>query len=333
MANMKKLGSRLFRSLNGRLPGGSPQERSTTTRPQQPEARKVATALRITDGVSVSAIDSLQKYFREGGASIVQAAFAHTYFVHPDRVREQTPYYPDRARFSRRIYPDLQKGAYATWPGDGREVRLDDNQYAQNAWERYTGHGIVRGSGYGLRHIWGNPWNPEAFTAGWNFCYMPFWAGMLTERQHPLPELEEAIRQASWDLYFRGNPVCQPPEFVQNPGVDLASLLDGQPILVLYREASLAQRHPRSNRPDTPISYESTFEHVRAIRGQTRQSWVNIYKASRLLQGKPHGAFGTINVENSAKSCVRKINRETGLSFAELEALLDEHGLGNPAGG
>ena len=34
---------------------------------------------------------------------------------------------------------------------------------------------------------------------------MPFWAGMLTEEQHPHPELERAIRQASWDLYFRDN--------------------------------------------------------------------------------------------------------------------------------
>ena len=256
----------------------------------------------------------------------MQAAFAHTYFVHPERVREKTPYYPDRARFSRTYYPGLEKGSYATWPGDGREVRLDDNQYAQSAWERYTGHRIARGSGYSLRHIWGNPWDPNAFTAGWNFCYMPFWAGMLTERQHPLPELEEAIRQTSWDLYFRHNPVCEPPEFVENPGIDMASVLDGQPILVLYREVSST---PVQSKTDTAESYGSTFEHVKAIRRQTNQSWVNIRKASRMLQGKSHGAFGTLNVENGAKSCVRRIHRETSLSFAEIEALLDEHRLGN----
>ena len=328
MVNVKKFSSRWFRSLTGR----PSQNSSKIASPQQLETPMVTTTISVSSGVSVSAIESLEKYFREGGTSIVQAAFSHTYFVHPDRVREQTPYYPDRARFSRRFYPGLQKGAYATWSGDGREVRLDDNQYAQSAWERYTGHGIVRGSGYGLRHIWGNPWDPDAFTAGWNFCYMPFWAGMLTERHHPLPELEEAVRQASWDLYFRDNPVCQPPEFVQNPGVDLASLLGGQSILVLYRTASSAPRRPRSNRSDTSILYESNLEHVRALRSQARQSWVNIRKASRLLQEKPHGAFGTKNVENSAKSCVRKIHRETGLSFAEIEALLDEHGLGNDAG-
>ena len=329
MANMNQRGSRWFRSLKGRIAVGPFQGRATAACSRPQETPVVATTLRVANGVSVSAIESLQNYFREGGASIVQAAFAHTYFVHPDRVREKTPYYRDRARFSRRHYPGLEKGCYTKWAGDGREVRLDDNQYAQSAFERYTGHRIARGSGYGLRHIWGNPWDPDAFTAGWNFCYMPFWAGMLTERQHPLPELEEAIRQTSWDLYFRDNPVCEPPEFVKNPGVDLPSLLDGQPILVLDRKASSAQSRPRANQPDTPISYESTFEHVQAIRSQTHQSWVSIRKASRLLQGKPHGTFGTLNVENSAKSCVRKIHRETGLSFAEIGGLLDEHGLGD----
>ena len=332
MGNMKRLTPRWIQFLRGRITVGPLQDRATTACPQQTETPRDAATIAVASSVSVSAIESLQKYFREGGSSIVQAAFAHTYFVHPDRVREQTPYYPGRARFSRRHYPSLQKGDYATWSGDGREVRLDDNQYAQSAWARYTRHEIVRGSGYGLRHIWGNPWDPDAFTAGWNFCYMPFWAGMLTERHHPLPELEEAIRQASWDLYFRDNPVCKPPEFVQNPGVDLASLLHGQPILVLYREASYSPRRPRSNQLNTPTSFESPFEHVRDIRRQTRQSWVNIYKASRLLQEKPHGAFGTLNVENGAKSCVRKIHRETGLSFEEIEALLDEHGLGNHPG-
>ena len=287
------------------------------------------TELRICTEPSASPIESLEHYFQIGGVSIIQAAFAHTYFVNPDKVRERTPYYPNRARTSREYYPGKNNGSTATWLGDGREVRLGLNHYAQYAWERYTGRRLERGSGYSVRHIWGHPWDPDMFTAGWNFCYMPFWAGMLTERQHPLPELEEAIRQTSWGLYFRDNPVCQPPEFVENPGVDLATVLDGQPILVLYRKASSMPSQSRSRQADATESYGSAFEHMKAIRKQTNQSWVNIRKASRMLQGKSHGAFGTHNVENSAKSCVRKIRRETGLSFAEIEALLDEHGLGN----
>ena len=115
----------------------------------------------------------------------------------------------------------------------GREVKLGDNAKAQHAWARYTGRRIARGSGYGVRHVWGHPWDPDAFTAGWNLCYMPFWAGMLTERQHPHPELEMAVRQAAWDLYFGADPVCDPPEFVTDPGVDLDAILNGQPVLLL----------------------------------------------------------------------------------------------------
>ena len=42
---------------------------------------------RIHNGDIVSAIQSLEDYFRDGGVSIIQAAFAHSYFVHPDEVR------------------------------------------------------------------------------------------------------------------------------------------------------------------------------------------------------------------------------------------------------
>ncbi len=62
---------------------------------------------------------------------------------------------------------------------------------------------------------------------------MPFWAGMLTERQHPHRGLEMAVRQAAWDLYFRADPVCDPPAFVADPGVDLDAVLNGQPVLLL----------------------------------------------------------------------------------------------------
>jgi hypothetical protein len=62
---------------------------------------------------------------------------------------------------------------------------------------------------------------------------MPHWAGMLTEAQHPHPEIVRALRQASWDLFFRANPVCAPPEFVSNPGINLEELLEGRPLLVL----------------------------------------------------------------------------------------------------
>ena len=205
---------------------------------------------RIHDGELVSPVESLERYFGNGGTTILRAAFEHSYFVHPDSVRGKTPLYPDRARLSREHYPKRDRGEQAMW--QGRKVKLGDNAKAQHAWQRYTGHRIERGSGYGVRHVWGHPWDPNAFTAGWNLCYMPFWAGMLTERQHPHPELERAVRQAAWGLYFGDDPVCDPPEFVTDPGVDLDAMLDGQPILLLAGGSKLGARQRRASTAASP---------------------------------------------------------------------------------
>ena len=271
---------------------------------------------RLHAGELVSPVDSLEAYFRNGGTSILQAAFEHSYFIHPDSVRGKTPLYPDRARLSRKHYPKRDRGEHAMW--QGREVKLGDNAKAQSAWERYTGRRIERGSGYGVRHVWGHPWDPDAFTAGWNLCYMPFWAGMLTERQHPHPELESAVRQAAWNLYFRDDPVCDPLEFVTDPGIDLDAKLDGQPILLLIGRCSPAD----SRSLPTGGADEDINDQIRAIRKRTRQSWSNLCKAVLSLQGKQHEPFGTRNVEASARSVVRRIGRETGLDLATLEERL-----------
>lgn len=275
----------------------------------------------------VSPIQSLECYFRDGGTSIIRAAFAHSYFVHPDRVRERTPYYPDRARKSQEHYPGLGKGKSTTWPGDGRQVRLDENQRAQMAWEKYTGSNLVRRSAYGVRHIWGEPWNPDAFTAGWNLCYMPYWAGMLTEEQHQHHQLKKAIQQASWELYFGADPVCAPLDFVEDPGLDLEAIMEGQPLRVLVHPHSTVKVRPSVQATIVAegvdgLDGEQIIETVKQIRKDARQSWSNMNKAVRSLQGKEHDPFGTSNVGSSAKSCVRKILGETGLTLAELESLL-----------
>ena len=240
----------------------------------------------VHSGGLLSAIESLQGYFRDGGASIVQAAFQHTYFVHPDAVLNNTPLFPNRARRSREHYPRIDKGQTTTWKvGDGREITLDDNSRAQIAWERYTGSKLARRSGYGVRHIWGNTHNPEAFTAGWNLCYMPFWAGMLTEDQHPHPELQAAIRQASWNLYFSSNPVCDVPDFVKSPGIDLTVLLDGSPLKVLRHNLKGAvpettqQRHRGTGGrgPTLPITLDppSSGDFLGSFL-KTKKAWIQV---------------------------------------------------------
>lgn len=143
---------------------------------------------------------------------------------------------------------------------------------------------------------------------------MPYWAGMLTEEQHQHPKLKKAIRQASWELYFRANPVCEPPDFVEDPGLNIEAVMEGQPLRVLV--------HTRSTER---VEDEHVIESIRRIRKEAHQSWSNIRTAVRSLQGMPHEPFGTSNVEKTSRSCVRTICREAGLTLAELDSLLPGH--------
>lgn len=274
---------------------------------------------RLHDGVLPEPIKVLEEMFVAAGTTVVRIAFAHSFFVSPDAVRARTPFFPEMARKSRQHYPGLDKGAKALW--QGREVQLDFNQWAQNAWQKYTGRKIARKSGYGVRHIWGQPWDPDAYTAGWNLCYMPFWVGMLTEEQHPHPLLERAIRQASFDLFFREQPVCVPPAFVGDQGLDLAELLGDQPILLLTRGAQPVAVKPASAGASTgPVDPSSV---VRALRKAANKSWISLQAAVRELLDEPHTPFNSPNVRSTAKSTVRKMARETGLPLPALRDLLD----------
>ena len=143
---------------------------------------------------------------------------------------------------------------------------------------------------------------------------MPYWAGMLTEDQHPHPELTVAVRQAAWDLHFRDDPVCVPPDFVSDPGANLDAILEGLPVLIL------SGRNPAAVLPNA--SCGDIDEVLREVRSMRRQSWSNLCKAVLALQAKPHSPFGTTNVENAAKSTVRLMGRRTGLGLAALEERL-----------
>ena len=147
---------------------------------------------------------------------------------------------------------------------------------------------------------------------------MPFWAGMLTERQHPHPELEAAVRQAAWDLYFRHDPVCAPPDFVTNPGIDLDEILCGRPLLILAGRTARSDRRPHPS----GIAGDDIDARIREVRRASRQSWSNLLKAALSFQEKPHDPFGTSNVRATARSALRRIQRETGLDLDELERRL-----------
>ena len=114
----------------------------------------------------------------------------------------------------------------------------------------------------------------------------------------------------------------------QQYGSDVSRLPEcGQPRSTTARGATLLKPRIAGSLTDLVNAGDGRWERVKAIRSQTHQSWSNIRKAVRALQGREHEAFGTPNVGNSAKSCVRKIQREAGLSLAQIEDLLDDNGL------
>lgn len=263
-------------------------------------------------------ITVLQELLARSGLSLVEATLRYSFFIDPEAVRARCPYFPGRARMSREHYPSGDRGDRALW--NGREVILGDNARAQMAWARYTGRSIERGSGYGVRHIWGNPWDPDAFTAGWNLCYMPYWLGMLTEDQHPHADVARVIQQVSFDLYFRERPVCAQPEYVTDPGVDLTALVAAHPVLLLRPTAAAKPRPPALS---GAAEASTGMQKVIGIRKARSQSWSNLRKAARALLGLPHEPFGTPNVEASAKSVVRTMARDSRLTIGELADIFE----------
>gem|GEM_PF-1928419 len=276
-------------------------------------------------------ISVLEELLARAGLSLIEAALRYSFFIAPEAVRARCPYFPKRARMSRQHYPGGDRGDRALW--GGREVILGDNARAQMAWARYTSRPIERGSGYGVRHIWGNPWDPNAFTAGWNLCYMPYWLGMLTEDQHPHPAVARVIQQVSFDLYFRERPVCARPEYVRDPGMDLAALIASNPVRLLRPTA--AAKQGQSLLAASSIEPSTAMQKVIEIRKQRSQSWSNLRKAACALLEQPHEPFGTRNVEASAKSVVRTMMRESRLTIVELAAIFEQQcnaGTAAPAG-
>ena len=111
---------------------------------------------------------------------------------------------------------------------------------------------------------------------------MPFWAGMLTEDQHPHPELQAAIRQASWDLYFSANPEGKVPDFVSNAGINLAALLDGNPMKVLRRDTAhettqQSLRSPRVRGAALSITLDppNSEDFLHALL-RTKKAWIQV---------------------------------------------------------
>jgi hypothetical protein len=47
-------------------------------------------------------VQTVERYFWEGGVSLVRAVFENTFFIDPSAVRARTPHFPGFARYSKR---------------------------------------------------------------------------------------------------------------------------------------------------------------------------------------------------------------------------------------
>jgi hypothetical protein len=69
---------------------------------------------------------------------------------------------------------------------------------------------------------------------------------------------------------------------------------------------------------------ESAESTVLRIRTESRRSWVNLQNALALLEGRTDAEFGTPKVEQSSRSVVNRMLRETGLGLGGLRNLIDK---------
>ena len=170
---------------------------------------------------------------------------------------------------------------------------------------------------------------------------MPFWAGMLTEEQHPHPQLQQAIRQASWDLFFSSTSVCAPPDFVSNPGLDLDALLGGKSLLILSRESrSTVPQSARDNQqgPTLPITLEpANSEDFLSVLLRTKKAWIEVSYEDGRKEVRPWNATqmkSTSNVRGNLRSRPEFRNRAWQLyGIASLRVSIEQIRADEPAPG
>ena len=108
------------------------------------------------------------------------------------------------------------------------------------------------------------------------------------------------------------------PEFVVDPGIDLGTILDGQPVLPQTGGSTSSDHWSAS----FGVRNHKIDAQRREIRKGANQSWSNLRKTVLSLQGKTQEAFGTSNVKATTGGVVRRIARETGRDPATLKRRL-----------
>ncbi len=185
-----------------------------------------------SDPTLTPAKDLLLSLFNKGVDQLTSFLLHHSYFVHPERLRQHFnkhrhwAYFPNCVRESNQYHKGKHKGQESHW--EGRAVRVCDNTKARLAFSRFSGLVLAgnkddrRIRGYHVAHVWERVYDPECFTAGWNLCLMPGFLKLFTEQQDRMTLLHEAIEQAAFDLFFRGELLgLRCPAFVRDHGRNL----------------------------------------------------------------------------------------------------------------
>jgi hypothetical protein len=143
---------------------------------------------------------------RAGYATIAQGVAAHTVFLHPATVA-QTGGHP----LFRTVRDPGRRGTFGQLP-NGQNVMFDDNTTPTLAflWSAQR----VKGPDVQYNHLWGDPRNPDTYTALWNLCATPAFLAKTTDGSNH-PEVLSLLRFRSHDLYgFEpgGEEVPKPPD-------------------------------------------------------------------------------------------------------------------------
>jgi len=131
---------------------------------------------------------------RAGFDTVLHGVAAHTVFLHPDTVDQSK----GRALF-RLARDPTRRGTIYTLP-DGRSVMYDDNTGPTLAflWAAQR----AKGRDVQFNHVWGDPRNPDTYTALWNLCATPAFLAKTTDGSNH-PEVVRLLRYRAFDLFGR----------------------------------------------------------------------------------------------------------------------------------
>ena len=178
---------------------------------------------RMHTGDIVSPDSVFGELFPERWGTILQAAFEHSFFLDPDKVRVKTPYFSDRARYSREHYPACKEeisllgmamvGAFA-W----MTIRLHNGLGGHTRNAR-----CERGSGYvTFGDILGIPVHSRPVES---LLYAILGGPADRKSSIPIRHWRRLCVRLRGISTFERIPYVIPPDFVENPGMDLTWFL------------------------------------------------------------------------------------------------------------